>query len=218
MAWFDRSTTKLLHYADLCDATFGRSSGSRFDALSWSRKQKEQNPSQQRPPRPHVLQAQRSAALALGENCHSSLISSVSCPPPLPARVQKLKRLAGEKQQRLGGKAAWNWQGRPPAAGARNPEFGGGDVIKSSEPGDVGDAPGSSVAAPVRFGGVLKASGEAVVAEKARIERRLNEVQREKALLLRQKKRGECWRETTPGRWGATSSVPDAPPANTCGA
>ncbi|CAM9607524.1 unnamed protein product [Pylaiella littoralis] len=213
VAWFDRSTANRLHYADLCDAIFGRSSAGP-DALYSSRKQEERRPLQQAPPRPHVLQAQRSAALALGESSSSSN-SSVAYATPLRTSMQELKRLAAEKDDRLASKTAWNWQGHPPAAGDRNPEFGEGYRKKSSEPGS-GDPPGSGVA-PVRFRGVLKASGEAIVAEKARIEKRLKEVQRERALLLREKKRVECWRDTTTGRGRTTSSTPDAP-ANKCGA
>lgn len=220
MAWLDRSTTKRLHYTDLCDAIFGRNSA-RPDALSSSRQQTKQQQLllQQVPPKPHVLQAQRSAALALGESSSNSggvPSSGVAYPPPLPARVQELNRLAAEKQKRLGGKTAWNWQGRPPAAAAaeaRHQELGGGEGKKNSDPGGSGaPVPGPT---PVRLGGILKASGEAIVAEKARIEKRLKEVQRERALLLRDKNRMECWREESAGRGGATAaSVPDAPPAN----
>lgn len=228
MAWFDRSTTRRLNYTDLCDTIFGRNSA-RADALSSSRKRTEQQLLlQQAPPKPHVLQAQRSAALALGESCGNSIISSsgVARPPPLPARVQELNRLAAEKQQRLGGKTVWNWQGRPPAAaaaGARHQELGAAEGKKNDAPGGGGSgAPGSGPAAPVRFGGVLKASGEAIVAEKARIEKRLKEVQRERALLLRDKDRVECWREQASAEKGggatAAGSASDASPANMCGA
>ena len=47
--------------------------------------------------------------------------------------------------------------------------------------------------------GVLQASGEAIVAEKMRIEKRLKELHKERATVLRRKKWVECWADDRAG-------------------
>lgn len=193
MAWFDRSTTRKLHASDLCDAIYGTDTG----ASSFQEKNDRQPPPL--PPRkPHEMQAQKSASLANGES---------SCSPPrAPARTQEEKK----RRPEIGdSKIAWNWQGRrgsSAAAGStRNKDGGKTDDVKRGKllRGGIGGG------APVRFGGVLQAGGEAVVAEKARIEKRLKELHRERALLLREKNglgMGRCWEER--GRRARTSVAP----------
>ncbi|CAM9371727.1 unnamed protein product, partial [Scytosiphon promiscuus] len=218
VAWFDRSTTKRLRRSDLCGAVFG-GGGSRSvhnrrlsgPALA-SRKTDQSLP---QPPKPHVLQARRSAALAMG----TSSCNLAACPVTASEKDPRNLQPAG-KPQGLEGKTAWNWQGRPPPAAApdreprrRNatmcvPGGGGAGTGDGATNGD--SAPGSI--APVRFGGVLQVSGEAVVAEKARIERRLKELQRERASLLREKNVVRCWGGR--GKGPSASSIP----ANKCAA
>lgn len=48
-------------------------------------------------------------------------------------------------------------------------------------------------------GGVLKAGGEAIVAEKTRIEKRLKELHKERTNVLRRKKWVECWADDRAG-------------------
>lgn len=194
VAWFDRSTTRKLHASDLCDAIYGTDTG----ASSFQEKNDRQPPPL--PPRnPHEIQAQKSASLANGES---------SCSPPrAPARTQEEER---KRRPEIGdSKIAWNWQGRrgsSAAAGStRNKDGGKTDNVKRGKllRGGIGGG------APVRFGGVLQRSGEAVVAEKARIEKRLKELHRERALLLREKNglgMGRCWEER--GRRARTSVAP----------
>ncbi|CAM9530636.1 unnamed protein product, partial [Hapterophycus canaliculatus] len=199
VAWFDRSTTKKLRCHDLCDAVFGGGgSGSihsrrSSDPAPISRKRDQPLP---QPPKPHVLQARRSAALAMGTS--SCLDACPDAPVPASGKAQRKRRQPLEKPQQFGDKVAWNWQGRPPPAAAPNQDPGR-DGLAGHENGGgvgagatVGGSPRSS-GAPVRYGGVLRASGEAVVAEKARIEKRLKELRRERAALLREKNVVECW-------------------------
>lgn len=203
MAWFDRSTTKKLYASDLCDAIFGA------DAAASSFREKLNRPSLPPPPRkPHVVQAQRSAALAGGNSC-----CNLACPPRLPARAHEDCHGAPERRQQMGGnKVAWNWQGRRGSSAAEGGtrKKGGGDADKGQH-GKLGGGGGGSRGGPVRFGGVLQAGGEAVVAEKARIEKRLKDIQRERALLLRAKNGpGKCWEER--GR----RAEPSIPHTNEC--
>lgn len=196
VAWLDRSTTKKLHASDLCDAIYGTDPG----ASSFHEKQNRQ-PLPSPPRKPHVVQAQKSAALANGES---------SCSPPrAPFRAKGENHGAPERD----GKVAWNWQGRrgsSAAAGATRDKEEGGDMHKEKG-GKLlrggGRGGHGAAGAPVRFGGVLQAGGEAVVAEKARIEKRLKELHREKALLLHEKNGlGRCWKER--GRRARTPIAP----------
>lgn len=204
VAWFDRSNTKKLHASDLCDAIFSPDAG----AISFGGKSSRRGKPLPLPPRkPHVLQAQKSAALANGvSSC------DLACPPRLPPRAQEEVHGGAERrQQHTGsGKVAWNWQGRrgsSAAAGAtRHKE--GGNVDKEKRSKFYGGEGGSG-GGPARFGGVLQAGGEAFVAEKARVEKRLKELQRERAVLFREKSglgRGRCWEEH--GRRARTSIAP----------
>eukprot|EP00752_Nemacystus_decipiens_P004820 g4387.t1 len=200
VAWFDRSTTNKIHASDLCEAIYGTPD---VGASSFREKINRQPPPQ--PPRkPHIVQAQKSAALANGGS---------SCSPPrAPVRAQGEHHGAPERRPQIGdGKIAWNWQGRrgsSAAAGAVRDKGGANTDKKPLQRGVHGAAGG-----PVRFGGVLQAGGEAVVGEKARIEKRLKELQRERAMLLREKNGlARCWEER--GGGGRTSSNA---PAGRCG-
>eukprot|EP00903_Cladosiphon_okamuranus_P019599 g18025.t1 len=183
VAWLDRSTTKKLHASDLCDTIFG------VDAAAASTRGKKSNrhaqPLPPPPRKPHVLQAQKSTALANGvSSC------DLACPPRLPARTKQEIHGEGERRQQHAGSGtvAWNWQGRrgsSAAAGAtRDKERRNVDKEKAGKFHGVG---GVSGVESMRYGGVLQAGGEAVIAEKARIEKRLKELQRERALLLRER-------------------------------
>lgn len=123
-------------------------------------------------------------------------------------------------------KAAWNWQGHAlPKNGIRR-EGGNyklGDAYSGGGGGRDGGG-GSCVDGGVRAvhevsrvnrrcgsagvgsgdrmkgGAVLQASGEAIVAEKARIEKRLKELNKERATVLRRKKKWvECWADNRAG-------------------
>lgn len=218
VAWFDRSTTKKLHTSDLCNAVFGASrSGHDCNGNSPPGLPAPNNPGERHSkprPKPHVVQAHRSAALAMGATSSgsSSDDSGSIAYPPLPLPSKKDRREAAAKK--FDRRAAWNWQG--PAADAVDQRVDpGGKNEGSDKPvaggggGWTGGDGGSAVsrgAAPLRLGGVLQASGEAVVAEKARIEKRLKELRREKALLLREKNGMERWGER--GRGPNPSHVP----------
>lgn len=109
---------------------------------------------------------------------------------------------------RLKSKTAWNWQGE--ARQHQGTISGPKGVINpiAAVPGPAGCG-GSSVerrcdsaggAVRVKRGGVLQASGEAIIAEKSRIGRRLKELQLERAKLLREEKSTECWAEGGGGK------------------
>lgn len=205
VAWFDRSTTKKLHACDLCDAIFGTGgSGS-------SLRRPPPPPPPSLPQKPHAVQAQRSAALANGESS-----SGLGCPPRIPARDIHASP-ERRRQQIESGKIAWNWQGRrvsSAAAGATRHKEGGEYTVKDEKRViHGGGARGSAGEGPVRSRGVLHAGGEAVVAEKARIEKRLKELQRERAMLLREKTGlGRGWEER-----GRRAGSPIAIATNKCG-
>lgn len=128
----------------------------------------------------------------------------------------------GRKRQhiapRFENKAAWNWQGRAlPKEGVG--EKGELDKLDGGSRGDGGAGLGVGAPAvhePGRVvrrcgsagvpsgsggmrGGVLKAGGEAIVAEKTRIEKRLKELHKERANVLRRKKWIECWADDRAG-------------------
>ncbi|CAN0385525.1 unnamed protein product [Ectocarpus sp. 8 AP-2014] len=184
VAWLDRSTAKKLHTSDLCDAVFGVSrSGHDCNGSSPPGLLAPNNPGERHSkprPKPYVVQAHRSAALAMGATSSgsSSEDSGSIAYPPLPLPSKKDRREAAAKK--LDRRAAWNWQG--PAADT---------VAQRVDPGGKNEGSNKHVAGGgggwTGGDGGSAASGEAVVAEKARIEKRLKELRREKALLLREK-------------------------------
>lgn len=191
VAWFDRGTTGKLRSSDLCDAVFGRRPSRESTADHRQRQEQRRLPP---PPRkPHVLQAQRAAALAMGESSASGASGVGGYPVRLPApggARERRRRAANKRDDRI----AWNWQGRASAAAAPAAAAAGEGHRQERVENVSGIAAGSK---PRGGGaGLLRASGEAVVAEKARIERRLRELQQERASLLREKRGVECWAET----------------------
>ena len=133
-------------------------------------------------------------------------------------------------------KAVWNWQGRTlPKEGVREEvrkdklggsRGGSGGDSKGGRGG--GGGTGSGLGAPAVHevgrvvrrcgsagvasgsgrmrGGVLQASGEAIVAEKIRIERRLKELHKERTTVLRRKKWVECWADDRAGNRNSSSA------------
>lgn len=261
ISWLDRSATKTVQHADLCDAVFGRhnndsSPGNRTPKSgSVSSRPKDQRPPPLLlpPPAPHKLQARKALAMSVGDSC--SIITASgrnrAC-PALPGG--KNKNFAQRRQQHGGGapasgrkrqhlapyfkkKTAWNWQGRALPKkdvceeGGRDKlgGGGGGGGVSSSGGGGGGDGggggggggAGSDLGTPAahevgrvvrRCGsadvpsgsggmrrGVLQASGEAIVAEKMRIEKRLKELHKERTTVLRRKKWVECWADDRAG-------------------
>ncbi|CAM9876571.1 unnamed protein product [Ectocarpus sp. 12 AP-2014] len=203
VAWLDRSTTKKLHTSDLCDAVFGVSSsghdcnGNSPPGLLAPNNLGERHSKPR--PKPHVVQAHRSAALAMGATSSgsSSEDSGSIAYPPLPLPSKKDRREAAAKK--FDRRAAWNWQGPAADAVARrvdpaSKDEGSNKLVAGGGGGWTGGDGGSA------------ASGDAVVAEKARIEKRLKELRREKALLLREKNGTECWGKR--GRGPNPSCVP----------
>lgn len=212
MAWLDRSATDRIHPSDLCKAVFGGNT-CKIQRSSLAPSRQKNNPLPP-PPKPHVLQARRSASLAMGGS--SSTVAAtggyqpglVPAYPPLPELKTRKIRGRGRDADRRKRKdrpysengVALNWDGR-----YCQEQDTGGELKLDGSVATVSGAPvgregvnlarrcGSAGAeSRVMRGGVLQANGEAVVAEKARIERRLKELQQEKARVMREKKWVEC--------------------------
>lgn len=212
VSWFDRDATRAIHPSDLCNAVFADNNNDNKSRKSSSARYSFRPKDQPLPPPPkpaqHVIQAQRSAALALGNNSRDIAGAAGHQPcPPLPRAEQEQNILQPPGPGGKGGgcgerpkgapyfenKIAWNWQGP-----TQNQDGNEREEDASGKP--VGDPHGQllgAVGSPcfvgnsgvaLKRGGISQASGETIVAEKIRIERRLTELKQERRKLLREKK------------------------------
>ncbi|CAM9441307.1 unnamed protein product, partial [Ascophyllum nodosum] len=184
--WLGRGATDTVRISDLCNAVFGE--GGNTTSRSSVASPRRQNHPLLPPPRPRHLQAQRSTALAMGKSISAALRSPArkcAAPPPLESKKvwnYRQKWPSGVTESRRG-------RAVPSLAAATRPE-GPGNGRDERRCESVGVDSDGGCGRGVSNGAALPADGRDVVAtEKMMIERRLKELQQEKANLLRRKKR-----------------------------